>query len=173
MAIPQNRYVEALRLFLEGAAADWFVISTKLIGVDEEWSAWNKSFVQNFGSKGWQEVRTAYNFKFLHGLCLCLKKNVRQFLGKVNFYLKFIENSSSLLQPLHYLLRKNVPFIWSNKCQESFEKVKSILSSFPVLAVFDRTRPIHIYTDASLEGIGAVLKQPQEDGFEKTNCVFF
>lgn len=67
MSVPQNRYTEVLRLFLEGAADDWFIISTKLIGISEEWSAWSASFVQNFGPKGWQEVRAAYNFKYLRG----------------------------------------------------------------------------------------------------------
>lgn len=67
MAVPQNRYIEALRLFLEGGAADWFIISTKLIGMNEEWPSWSTSFVQNFGPKCWQEVRAAYNFKYLRG----------------------------------------------------------------------------------------------------------
>ena len=48
------------------------------------------------------------------------RKNVRQFLGKINFYRKFIPNSASLLEPLHSLLRKNSPFLWSSVCQDSF-----------------------------------------------------
>lgn len=100
------------------------------------------------------------------------RKNVRQFLGKVNFYLKFIPNASSLLDPLHNLLRKNVEFIWSPLCDSIFRKVIHFLTSSPVLAVFDRDVPIHIYTDASLEGVGAVLKQPQKDGSEKPVAYF-
>jgi hypothetical protein len=100
------------------------------------------------------------------------RKNVRQFLGKVNFYLKYIPNATRVLDPLHNLLRKNVEFAWSKKCQESFDKVKNYLSSTPILAIFDREKPINIYTDASIEGIGAVLKQPQEDGTEKPVAYF-
>ena len=42
----------------------------------------------------------------------------------------------------------------------------------PVLAIFDRTKPIFIYTDASGVGIGAVLKQKQEDGSERPVTYF-
>ncbi len=100
------------------------------------------------------------------------RKNIRQFLGKVNFYLKYIPNSTKLLEPLHNLLRKNVDFVWSENCTKSFKKVKEYLASTPVLAIFDRNKPIHIYTDASIEGIGAILKQPQEDNTEKPVAYF-
>lgn len=100
------------------------------------------------------------------------RKNIRQFLGKVNFYRKFIPNSASLLEPFHNLLRKNVPFRWSNDCQDSFDRAKRLLTSSPILAIFDRTRPIFIYTDASGVGIGAVLKQTQEDGTKKPVAYF-
>jgi hypothetical protein len=100
------------------------------------------------------------------------RKNIRQFLGKVNFYRKFIHQSASLLEPLHRLLRKNIPFSWSSACQDAFDKVKTLLTSAPILAIFDRTRPILIYTDASGVGIGAVLKQIQEDGSEKPVAFF-
>lgn len=100
------------------------------------------------------------------------RKQVRQFLGKINFYRKFIPNSISLLEPFHNLLRKNVPFTWSSACQACFDGVKLLLTSAPILAVFDRTKPISIYTDASGVGIGAVLKQKQDDGVEKPVAYF-
>ncbi|BES91012.1 Retrotransposon protein [Nesidiocoris tenuis] len=100
------------------------------------------------------------------------RKNIRQFLGKVNFYRKFIPDSVSILEPFHNLLRKNIPFSWSNECQRSFDKIKDLLTSVPVLAIFDRTKPIFVYTDASGVGIGAVLKQTQSDGSEKPVAYF-
>lgn len=100
------------------------------------------------------------------------RKHVRQFLGKINFYRKFIPNSANLLEPFHNLLRKNVPFSWSSDCQKSFESVKKLLTSAPVLAIFDRTKPTFIYTDASGVGVGAVLKQEQDDGSEKPVAYF-
>ncbi len=97
---------------------------------------------------------------------------VRQFLGKINFYLKFIPKSSSLLEPFHGLLRKNVPFQWSSECQQIFDEVKCLLTSAPILAIFDSAEPITIYTDASAVGIGAALKQTQNDVSEKPVAYF-
>lgn len=100
------------------------------------------------------------------------QKQVRQFLGKINFYGKYMPHTSIVLDPLHNLLRKGQKFIWSEKCQESFETVKKHLCSKPILAIFDPNLPIRIYTDASMQGIGAVLKQTQQDGEEKP-CAYF
>ena len=100
------------------------------------------------------------------------QKNIRQFLGKINFYNKYIPNNSIILDPLHSLLRKGQKFEWSDECQKSFNKIKESLSSKPILAIFDKNFPIHIYTDASIEGIGAVLKQSQENNEEKPVAYF-
>lgn len=89
------------------------------------------------------------------------QKNIRQFLGKINFYNEYVPRISLILEPLHNLLRKGQKFIWSKECQKAFEYMKNFLCTQPVLAIFDPDLPIHIYTDASLQGIGAVLKQPQ------------
>lgn len=100
------------------------------------------------------------------------KKNVRQFLGKINFYGKYIQNISIILDPLHNLLRKDQKFIWTGNCQKSFDTIKEQLCSKPILEIFDPYLPIHIYTDASIQGLGAILKQPQEDGEERP-CAYF
>lgn len=100
------------------------------------------------------------------------KKNVRQFLGKINFHGKFIPNASITLEPLHNLLRKNTQFQWSNECEKAFEIIKNHLCSSPILAIFDSKLPIAIYTDASIQGIGAVLKQTQLNGEEKPVAYF-
>ncbi|CAB0028377.1 unnamed protein product [Trichogramma brassicae] len=95
------------------------------------------------------------------------KKNVRQFLGKINFYHKYVPNIAIKLDPLHDLLRKDREFKWTEECQKSFDEMKKILCSQPVLTIFDSKLPIRIYTDASLLGLGAILKQIQENGEEK------
>lgn len=100
------------------------------------------------------------------------KKNIRQFLGKINFYGKYIPNISIILDPLHNLLRKDQNFSWTEKCQKSFDTIKELLCSKPILEIFDPNLPIHIYTDASIHGVGAILKQPQENGEEKP-CAYF
>ena len=91
------------------------------------------------------------------------KKNVRQFLGKINFYYKYLENAVKVLEPLHNLLRKDTPFIWSETCDNAFQNVKKYLCSSPILQIYDYEKPVYIFTDASGEGFGAVLKQPKEN----------
>lgn len=92
------------------------------------------------------------------------KSSVRSILGSINFYLKYIENSTQKLEPLHRLLRKDVKFEWSDECEETFNTIKDHLCSAPILAIYDVKKPVYIETDASFKGIGATLKQPQENG---------
>ncbi|GBP66806.1 Transposon Tf2-8 polyprotein [Eumeta japonica] len=100
------------------------------------------------------------------------RKNIRQFLGKVNFHHKFIPHSAIILDPLHNLLRKDVKFIWSKECQESFDRIKQLLCSKPILRIFDPAQPIKIYTDASIKGVGAILKQEDKTGVSKPVAYF-
>jgi len=95
------------------------------------------------------------------------RKNVRQFLGKINFYHKYIPQASKTLEPLHKLLRNNSVFDWMEECQRTFDRLKAYRTSAPALVIFDPTLPITLYTEASLEGLGAVLKQKQTDREEK------
>lgn len=80
--------------------------------------------------------------------------------------------SAITLDPLHNLLRKNQKFVWLEECQKSFEKIKELLCSQLILEIFDQELAINIYTDASLEGVGAILKQTQPNGKEKPVAYF-
>ena len=100
------------------------------------------------------------------------QKNVRQFLGKINFYHKYVPNIAITLDPLHNLLRKGQVFNWTKECQEAFDKLKEVLCTQPVLTIFDPDLPIHIYTDASLLGVAGVFKQPQKNKEEKPVAYF-
>lgn len=86
-------------------------------------------------------------------------KSLRGFLGKINFYQKFIPNRAALLYPLYQLLKKGQDFSWGEEEQKAFDEVKEILTSYPVLRIFDPSFKTFLYTDASRLGLGAVLKQ--------------
>ena len=90
----------------------------------------------------------------------------------MNFYLKYIPRAALLLEPLHNLLRNNVPLVWSTAAQSAFDEVKKCLLVPPILAIFDRAKVTRIYSDASIEGISAVLKQVQDSGEEKPVAYF-
>ena len=95
------------------------------------------------------------------------KKTLRRFLGKINFYHRFIPDRTELLDPLYDLLKKEHQFKWSEDKQKSFVKIKEILTSELVIHIFDPNLNTIVITDASDIGIGAVLKQ-QKDNEEIT-----
>ena len=57
------------------------------------------------------------------------------------------------------LLKKGAKFIWSDKCEEAFHTLRRLLTSAPVLAQPDTTKPFDMYCDASGTGLGCVLMQ--------------
>ena len=91
-------------------------------------------------------------------------KEVQSFLGFANFYRRFIQGFSTLVQPLIALTRKGVPFRWSSDAQLSFDTLKQAFLTAPVLAHPDPSRPFQVETDASDFAIGAVLSQPDATG---------
>ncbi|KAG8481084.1 hypothetical protein CXB51_025832 [Gossypium anomalum] len=58
---------------------------------------------------------------------------IRSFLGLAGYYRRFVEGFSVLAAPLTKLIRKGAPFVWTNKQQEAFEKLKKVLTEAPVL----------------------------------------
>ena len=84
---------------------------------------------------------------------------VRSFLGLAGYYRKFVEGFSKIAAPLTKLTRKDVKYDWVDACQQSFEKLKSRLTSAPVLALPNRRDGFVVYSDASRQGLGCVLMQ--------------
>ena len=76
-------------------------------------------------------------------------KKVKQFLGLIGYYRKFIPRFSDLARPLNALTRKNVEFEWTQICQESFDLLKASLMTEPILTYPDSSLPYILFTDAS------------------------
>lgn len=74
-----------------------------------------------------------------------------------NFFRRFIPHFADIAAPLNKLQRKNVPFIWTKECEASFNKLKSALITQPVLEYPDFIQGFTLHTDASQQGLGAVL----------------
>ena len=92
---------------------------------------------------------------------------LKSFLGMLSYYSKFLPNLSSELAPLNQLLKCSVPWQWTVKQQQVFDKSKELLASSQVLVHFDPKLQIRLACDASDYGIGAVLSQIMPDGSEK------
>ncbi|WVZ76506.1 LOW QUALITY PROTEIN: hypothetical protein U9M48_024481 [Paspalum notatum var. saurae] len=84
---------------------------------------------------------------------------IRSFLGLVGYYRRFIKDFSRIAKPMTALTQKNAKFAWSPKCKEAFGTLKKLLTSAPVLAQPDITKPFDVYCDASGSGLGCVLMQ--------------
>ncbi|UYV71045.1 hypothetical protein LAZ67_8001516, partial [Cordylochernes scorpioides] len=89
---------------------------------------------------------------------------LRSFLGSITHYAKFIDNFNKLRAPLNDLLKKDVKFTWNEECQRSFEALKEALVSKPILQIYNPLLATHIFCDASMAGLGGVLKQEYPDG---------
>ncbi|KAG1926094.1 interleukin-1 receptor accessory protein-like 1-A [Pimephales promelas] len=94
-------------------------------------------------------------------------REVRQLLGFMSYYRRFVPRFAQLAKPLHALVGKGnkgksaEAFVWSDECQSAFSKLKSCLMSPPILAYPDFQCPFILTTDGSLNGLGAILSQKQ------------
>jgi hypothetical protein len=70
---------------------------------------------------------------------------VRSFLGLAGYYRRFIPDFSKLVKPITSLLKNETKFNWSSKCNEAFEKLKTLLTTAPVLAQPDINKPFDVY----------------------------
>jgi hypothetical protein len=77
------------------------------------------------------------------------KKELCQFIGKVNYYRDMWFRRSELLAPLTSLTSSNVKFEWLSSHQQAFDKFKKVIETEVLLAYPDFEKPFHIYTDAS------------------------
>jgi len=94
-------------------------------------------------------------------------RELRAFLGLVQYYGRFINSLSTVAQPLNKLLCKGVLWRWSEACDRAFKKLKTTLASAEVLAHYDPELPVKLDCDASAYGVGAVLSHTYPDGSER------
>ena len=85
-------------------------------------------------------------------------KQLRRFLGMVNFHHGLIHNCSKITSPLSKLINSKI-FAWSTECQDSFDKLKCVLASKPIVHPPNPQKSFTLTTDASGYAIGGVLTQ--------------
>jgi len=91
------------------------------------------------------------------------KKEVQSFLGFVNFYRRFIEDFSHVARPLFNLTKNDSDFRWSSDEQSAFDMLKGNVTSAPILALPNNSKPFRIEADSSDFATGAVLSQQGSD----------
>ena len=74
---------------------------------------------------------------------------VRYFMGLVGYYRRFIEGFSKVSHSITSLQKKGIKFEWTPRCEElSFQQLKNILTSAPILKIVDPKKDFVVCTDA-------------------------
>ena len=85
--------------------------------------------------------------------------DVRSFMGITRYYQRFIEGFSRITNPITSLQKKGKKFVWDKKCEESFKKLKGLLTTAPILRIVDPNKDFVVCTDACNEVLGGLLMQ--------------
>ena len=88
-------------------------------------------------------------------------REIRSFIGMSSWYRRFIPGFSEIAKPLVNLTKKYAHFKWDGACENAFNQLKKDLTRVPLLAYPDPNKPYILYTDASMDCIGACLVQRQ------------
>ena len=100
------------------------------------------------------------------------RKELLKLMGTSNYLRKFVHGYSDICVPLHRLLRKDAPFIWSKEHHKALESLKKAISSTPVLIHVNPDQPIWIETDASDFALGCILMQKDKHG-DLRPCAYY
>ena len=92
----------------------------------------------------------------------CLQ-SIRQFMGFVGYYRRFIPNVADIATPMVALTGTDVPFVWDPVCSTAFYALYDSFIHAPILAFPTETGQYIVDTDASNFGYGGVLSQIQGD----------
>ena len=98
--------------------------------------------------------------------CKVPKKALLSFLGMISYYKKFIPNYSGITACLYDLTVPARSFEWSETHEQAFNECKRLLTSAPILATPDWTKPFVIHCDASKFALGCVLLQKYDSGLK-------
>ena len=91
-------------------------------------------------------------------------KDLKSFLGAIQYMAKFLPKFSEQTDRLRKLLKKNEPWIWGPEQKTDFNRIKQMLTEGPCLAHYAKDKDSMMTTDASKTGLGITLWQKQDDG---------
>ncbi|XP_077221934.1 uncharacterized protein LOC143855746 [Tasmannia lanceolata] len=100
------------------------------------------------------------------------EKQIRGFLGKVQYLRRFIAHLTMTCEPIFKLLKKNSSKKWTEECQVAFEKIKQCLSLPPVLSPVILGQPLLLYLSITDTAMGCMLAQ-QDSGSKKERPVYY
>ena len=80
-------------------------------------------------------------------------------MGITGYYRRFIEGFSRITNPITSLQKKGKKFKWIQKCEYSFKKLKTLLTTAPILRIANPNKYFIVFTDACNDGLCGVLTQ--------------
>ena len=92
--------------------------------------------------------------------------DVRSFMGPIGYYRRFIEGFSKVTHSITSLQKKGIKFEWTPRCEESFQQLKNLLTSAPILKIADLQKDFVVCTGACNQGLGGYYRRFIE-GFSK------
>ena len=95
------------------------------------------------------------------------EKEIRGFLGRLQYISRFIARLTDICEPIFRLLRKNQPTVWNDDFQCAFAKIKECLLSPPALLPPTPGRPLLLYLSVSDIALGCMLAQLDDSGKER------
>ena len=102
----------------------------------------------------------------------CTEKQVRGFLGRLNYIARFISQLTATCEPIFKLLRKNQVVEWNEDCQKAFDKIKEYLKEPPILRLPVPGRPLILYLTVLNGSMSCVLGQHDETG-KKEHVIYY
>ena len=88
-------------------------------------------------------------------------KDVKSFLGLCSYYRRFVRGFANIARPLYRLTEGQREFQWTSECEDAFCRLKTLLTTAPILAFPTVDGLFILDTDVSNTGLGAVLPQVQ------------
>ncbi|WJZ83149.1 hypothetical protein VitviT2T_002856 [Vitis vinifera] len=95
-----------------------------------------------------------------------IEREVRGFLGRLQYISRFITRLTNICEPIFRLLRKSQPTVWDDQCQCAYERIREYLLSPPVLVPSTPGRPLLLYLSVSDVASGCMLAQLDDSGKE-------
>lgn len=116
-----------------------------------------------------EEIKILGNIVNKHGIPpddskLLAIKNFQSFVGLCSYYRKHIRNFANIAKPLHEATIKEKGFCWDQQQEKAFQELNAKLLSAPVLQHFNPNKYCELRTDASFDGLGAIMLQEGSDG---------
>lgn len=143
--IKEDKFAEALRLFLDGSPLEWYHIFLKTHSLTLAWKSWNNSFLDTFNVKSWTEIAFAYNFKYLNGVFL-------DFALKKRNLLLDVDPKLTIDSQINLIVIALPKFIRSRLTKKDLVNIDSLMSVLKQIEPVNKNSSDRVYQNKNKQG---------------------